>query len=132
MRKILFRAKRLFFGDWVYGSLTDTITRHRLTKQYCFIVDDDYDDHEEQEVDPSTVGQYTGLNDTNGKQIFEGDIVKGKDTLFVRPIFGYVDFRDASFCIVGDCMTHYRWIDYELKVIGNIFDNPELLEGGDK
>ena len=77
-----------------------------------------------------TVGQFTGLTDKNGKRIFEGDIVQGKDRLEKHlEVFGYIDHKNGSFVITGDFMTHYRWLDYEVEVIGNIHDNPELLEG---
>jgi uncharacterized phage protein (TIGR01671 family) len=77
-----------------------------------------------------TVGQYTGLTDKNDKKIFEGDIVRGNDNLEMDlEVSGYIDHQNGSFVIVGDFMTHYRWLDYEVEVIGNIHDNPELLEG---
>lgn len=76
-----------------------------------------------------TIGQFTGLTDKNDKKIFEGDIVKGKDNLEKSlEVYGYIDHKYGSFVIVGDFMTHYRWLDYEVEVIGNIYDNPELLE----
>ena len=81
------------------------------------------------EVIPETVGQYTGLTDKNGKEIFEGDIVKGKDNSDKDiKVCGYVDFMNGSFVVAGDLITRYRWVDYELEVIGNIHDTPELLE----
>lgn len=125
MREIIFRGKRLDNGEWVEGNLflpdkPDTPT------QICIgtnVVRISYD------VDPSTIGQYTGLTDKNGKKIFEGDIVKGKDNLERNlAASGYIDHENGSFVIVGEFMTHYRWLDYELEVIGNIHDNPELLK----
>lgn len=80
-------------------------------------------------VDPDTVGQFAGLCDRNGTKIFEGDIVKGKDNLeHVLDVLGYIDHENGSFVIVGDIMRHYRWLDYDVEVIGNKWDSPELLE----
>ena len=72
--------------------------------------------------------QYTGLLDKQGKEIYEGDIVKGHDSLEPVRIHGKVDFNDASFCIVSGIGSFYRWMDYDIEVIGNIYENSELLE----
>ena len=130
MREILFRGKRLDNGEWVEGSLhiecgetrqdgTKTLDYRILgMRGECYY------------IDPDTVGQFTGMLDKNGKRIFEGDIVQGKDRLEKHlEVFGYIDHQNGSFVITCDFMTHYRWLDYEVEVIGNIHDNPELLEG---
>ncbi len=139
MREILFRGKTLT-GKWVEGAYykqelfygdkedADIIITSKETLDNDFAL-------ERYIVIPETVGQYTGLTDKNGKKIFEGDIVKCKDYLETKPFEfefqGYVDFKNGSFVIVGGFMTHYRWLDYEVEVIGNIHDNPELLKEGD-
>lgn len=137
MRKILFRGKRKDNGEWVYGSLIKT-------GNYCCILPDDdgtnyeypYLDSDLGTIDgcaipviPETVGQYIGLIDKAGEKIFEGDIVKGIDCArdINRYIVGYVGHGNGSFVILGDAINYYRWLDYELKVCGNIHDNPELV-----
>jgi len=84
------------------------------------------------EIEPFHEGvkllQSTGLYDENGTEVYEGDIVKGYDGLNGITFQGIVEFNDASFCIRSEVSTHYRWMDYgRLEVLGNVFENPELL-----
>ena len=107
---------------WVYGYLTERDRNILIDpggEEDAFII---ITKHE------NTVGQYTGLKDRNGKEIYEGDKVKGKDNYnYGLPFNGTVGFKDGSFVIIGDIITHYRWMDYQIEVIGNIHENPELL-----
>ena len=126
MREILFRGKRRIDSLWLHGDLRQW---SETRKGIC-----DYELRRTIEVYPETVGQYTGLTDTNGKKIFEGDIVHVHDRLLqcskpYHEFDGVIEHRDGSFVIVGEIMTHYRWLDYDVTVLGNIHDNPELLEG---
>ena len=125
MREILFRAKRLDNGEWVYGSYYHCCgTAYGAT----FIVVNDFGFIE---VIAHTVGQYTGLNDKNNVKIFEGDIVK-----FVR--YGVVTWHE----VLGGFVLFFRpqnpfgsslhWMLFDIgicpyEVIGNIHDNPEIL-----
>ena len=92
-------------------------------------------------VDPSTIGEYTGLKDKHGKMIFEGDIIKlNTDGIkfngVALTVIGKVVYneKNASFAISGKDEIGAKHYDYfpikNIEVIGNIHDNPELLKGG--
>ena len=139
MRDILFRGKRLDNGVWIEGFFVEK--KYPLRESdvcSAFILAQHGDSFVWYPVDPSTVCQYTGLLDKNGTRIFEGDIVS---TDIKRPYL-IVEFRDGCFMfncndggedyydimlpIIKDPQTVYNYGE----VIGNIHDNPELLEGG--
>lgn len=134
-REIKFRGKD-DKGRWWFGDLRHTMME--TGKPHCRIVDVDEDqDGRLQEIwsDPikeETIGQYIGIDDNEGRHIYEGDIL---DTPIFRGM--NVVFGMGSFCmntLYG--ATHYfdAWADKlgEFKVMANIHDNPELLKGGEK
>lgn len=131
MRKILFKAKRIDNGEWLEGLVT------KIENTFCLIRE--YGSNISYECDVNTLCQYTGLTDKNGNKIWENDVVKRVDRrngLYVfreqpkmnckvvwtdrhgydtEPSCGYFDKKNALEC----------------EVIGNIFDNPELIGGAD-
>lgn len=131
MRKILFRGKQADNGKWILGSLIKvsmgSVTSWIIFKPDFAFTDSGVKSFGHARVDPETVGQCTGLKDMNGKWIFEGDIVQiGEEN-------GKIEYSEteAMFQVVFDVwctdFDHYFGTDFE--VIGNIHDNPELLEG---
>ena len=125
MREILFRGKRIDSGEWVYGGYrVEKIGEYPIA---VFIIEHltsgVFENHR---VDPETVGQYTGLNDKNGKKIFEGDIVNITYNTTVEN--AVIEYKGASFygSTFADCWELDNY--YEIEVIGNIHDNPELLK----
>ena len=142
MREMLFRGKRADNGEWIYGNLfipdnPDTPVEILIGTNSVRI---------SYEVLPETVGQYTGLLDKNGKKIFEGDILKCCDEKIEIEFTAVVEFGNPNGTyswgwqlkainvdknvINPDILL---WVDMEetgaiCEVIGNIHDNPELLE----
>lgn len=135
-REILFRAKRIDNGEWVEGSYVyrpKEVGDYRVS--HYILVHDDYG-FSWKEIDIDTICQYTGLTDKNGNKIWENDICS---TDLERP-FLIVEFRNGAFmynCNDGnkdyyDIMLPTEPLEQQDKyteVIGNIFDNPELLKG---
>ena len=129
MREILFRGKRVDNGEWAYGSLI--LEKNAFDERLILAIISDADENETL-VNPETVGQYTGLKDLHGTRIFESDIVKVYDVYCNETVVGVVEFCDGSFHIYDKDFTSYdRWMYYEVEVIGNIHDNPELIENND-
>lgn len=132
MREILFRGKRTINGDWVYGDFVHGNERKSL-RDSIFVYDSETQSFNDYEINPSTLGQYTGLTDKNGKRIFDGDVAKvmqGKDK-----DIAYVGFENGAFMLypkTGNIYERTLWSywynDWDVEVIGNITDNPELLE----
>ena len=139
MREILFRGKRTDNDEWIKGYLHKTDGVGKGYRAFAIQVQD-IDSYmcrpHSHEVQPKTVGQYTGLTDKNGKKIFEGDIVKFHTETYTSEsdTIGKIEYFNGTFGISYKYGKHFlefinmsmyvRW--YE--VIGNIHDNPELLE----
>ena len=112
MREIKFRGKDMESYKWVYGNLCNACgDEHGALCVDCFV------------VDPATVGQYTGLKDKNGVEIYEGDIIDTMALGMFEVIFDCGAFRIAHGCIK---FTMIEGSYYE--VVGNIHDAPELLK----
>lgn len=129
MREIIFRGKRLDNGEWVEGYFAKKVDPLLSGVTYCFIIGWDGSFCWNQKVDPATVGQYTGLRDKNGKRIFEGDILEY--LIDKREPHFYVVFDNSAWCKRDSIGTQSELLDFvphRWKVIGNIHDNPELLE----
>ena len=134
-REILFKAKRIDNGEWIRGDLITT----PFIPYILDIINADYDCFEDLnegngifEVDPETVCQYTGLTDKSGRKIFEGDIVKVYERTAKEYLNNKVSYVGGSFLLIKEHYLNAHLGDYiknELEVIGNIFDNSELLEG---
>ena len=139
MREILFRGKCLANGEWVFGDLYHRGKEVVITSFYA---------GHHVAVDPTTVGQFTGLLDKNDQRIFEGDLFRDES----EDLTAVVIFKDGCFRLewrgitgtwtesgfdecgggwgIVDCEPIDYWHIKDMEVIGNIHDNPELLEGG--
>lgn len=132
----LYRGKRKNNGEWIEGfyfQKPNPLSEDGLPIHHCISDLPPFG----AEVDPETVGQYTGLTDRNGKQIFEGDIVILDED--VKTMFnvndGEVKYGRGGFHVDKygslnslNALASWDWV-LRGEVIGNIHDNPELLEG---
>lgn len=138
MREILFKAKRMDNGEWVEGYYRRIPCMGML--EHYIMPRNPKNRMEQYAIDPDTICQYTGLTDKNGRKIWENDIVNCKKYIGGNYVdycieAGYVEMKHGAFGLHRiKYDAYYRtfkdWLeDYEYEVIGNIFDNLELLEG---
>lgn len=146
-REILFKAKRKDNNEWVYGFYTNNLNdKTKDDPEQHFIITSSFEyfsDYKEcnalnvgyYEVIPETVLQYTGLDDKNGNKIFENDVI-----LYNTGPYGELDKRRKGKVVYDDEFNRFAVFEngacswgvnqylYNIEVIGNKFDNPELLE----
>ena len=141
MREILFRGQDAATGDWIKGFYVHLFDdkgndSHRIYSGYAETdCEDYYPDF--WEVDPETVGQFTGLTDKNGKKIFEGDLISDGGMNGIPRVVRWIESSALFKCPLVRKHWAYDYNDVPLwsmqsektEVIGNIHDNPELLEG---
>lgn len=135
MREILFRAKRIDNGEWVEGNFYESKLsgcyilhpRIRVRKKDGVIIGDRFDVYD---IDPETLSQYTGLKDKNNNRIWENDIVGIENSMHEG--IGSIEFYGGMWYVDGEPSNSlYDIVEYddaEIEVIGNIFDNLELLK----
>lgn len=130
-REIKFRGKDVF-GNWQYGSYVCTDETDTYATTYIVT-------HEGKNYWCNSIGQFTGLCDYKGNEIYEGDIIRSLNSKG-EPIIHIVEYDNDEACFVvrlngsgkydfGYCGLHKKWInEFEKEVIGNIYDNSELVK----
>lgn len=142
MRVIKFRGKRVGNGKWAYGDLVHSFDTTYIGDEYHFL--------KEGIVDPATVGQFTGLLDSSEREIYEGDIVSGLDSKLsmIKAWGADIEVGSCNYVVTWhEGKYHLRrpggelgWIINwhisskvkELSVVGNVYDNPEFMEGAEQ
>ncbi len=123
MREILFRG--LSNGEWIEGSFirngmaaNNMIHETSIAPNGCYPIG----------VDHETVGQYTGLTDSKGVKIFEGDIVEDKDSDYDEYFIGSVEFSEEGLWVIKDADGDFEQLsEWPVTVCGDIHQNPELI-----
>lgn len=139
-REIKFRGKSINQNMWLYGHLFQWGVTKGVLCVCCCVPNSYRDVYNIYAVNPETIGQYTGLKDKNGREIYEGDVLFVK-VLRADNYFEYntdVIFKDGAFLIKGENTNDYdtllcAYINptcplVEMEVISNIHDNPELIK----
>lgn len=124
MRTIKFRGKSKENGEWLYGDL-EYNRQKDIARIHTYNKDGMYEGQEI--IDADTIGQFTGLYDCHGKEIYEGDILDFNriivEVRFVRGVFAFLADGNLDEDLCGDCRT-----DLFAKVIGNIYENSDTLK----
>ena len=133
MRTIKFRGWAIYEKRWIIGDLVDTDPNDGPSIQY----NDEEDGWMVDNVNEKSLGQFTGIIDVNGAEIFEGDIIEVTlkyDNNAVSTYKAVVDMKEGAFGFKNKqgFAPFYGQTHENFKVVGNIFDNPELLKGGKK
>lgn len=138
--RYLFKAKRLDNGEWVQGYYVKGLDLFKDFEETHLIFEPNtvfYSSGETdgwRKVDPSTICQCTGLKDKNGKMIWGNDVVKDKHGNFYKAFWRNNYYQFSWICVKSDVFSIgakwdlWSFKSFEIEVIGNIFDNPELLE----
>ena len=136
MREIKFRGKVPNTVFWIYGHLVEQCGCKSQKFPSCYIVSyneqiENYDWEMPRNVERESVGQFTGMYDCDGKEIYEGDIIKVGDSCGIGEVVfkqgcwcidnHNLDLADERFCLYDELQEQ----DYE--VVGNIYDNPDLI-----
>lgn len=152
-REIKFRGKMIPENEWIFGTILRIpappvcFGKSETDKYYIQFPDPRYMPDwnmpykmVQGEVNPDTIGQYTGLHDKNGKEIYEEDVVKitnkNSKVIPIKPLIAQIVWSEEYLAYilittsVKDAFENLGdYIDYDIEVIGNIYDNPELLGG---
>lgn len=131
MREILFRGKRIDNGEWAVGQYVNTCYpgNDKETGHFIVVYPNEY-----HEIYTSTICQYTGLTDKNGKKIWENDILSGylDDDFPEAETRVLVLWQENGWCAKQlECNGYEKldvWYSEYFEVIGNVVDNPKLLE----
>lgn len=128
MREILFRGKRIEDGEWIYGGYSHCANDNTV---FITVMGKDKISYMgcHQQIQPETIGQYTGLTDKNGKKIFEGDIITDIEKIayvirYDHELVAYTA-KQLGGGLNGQC---FLFLLNGIEIIGNIHDNHALLE----
>lgn len=136
--RYLSKGKRLDNGEWEIGNLIILPSGKYEIANGCTNPPDSDPMWRKcvitHEIDPSTICQYTGLKDKNGKLIWENDVVKDEHGNLYKAFWQSNYYQFSWVCVKSDVFSIgtkwdlWSFKSFEIEVIGNIFDNPELLE----